>query len=49
MSMIHAGQHDAVPESADTTAPPLRSLPLWAQVAIERPDACTVLRNQARP
>lgn len=47
MSMVHAGQHDAAPGSADTTVAPLRSLPLWAQVAIERLDACTELRNQA--
>ncbi len=47
MSMVHAGQHDAAPGSADTTAAPLRSLPLWARVAIERLEACTELRNQA--
>lgn len=43
MSMVHTGQPTAAPGSANTPAP---SLPLWAQVAIERLDACTELRNQ---
>ncbi len=47
MSMVHAGQQPATPARAYTAAPSLRSLPLWAQVAIERLDACTALRNQS--